>query len=119
MFDWNRVDEAGKARELHIKQALESIHFDLSGDDLPVTTIGRLVECEYFTIDKGHQSRNCELLLSPGQVKTLIILSGSGTILKTGIEPVDFRAGDCLLIPAAYEGAVRFADDTQYLTVTL
>jgi mannose-6-phosphate isomerase len=119
VFDWNRVDDAGKARELHIEQALESIHFDQSAGVLPVTRIGRLVECEYFTIDKGHQSRNCEVLLSPGQVKTLIFLSGSGTILKPGAEPIEFRAGDCLLIPAVYEGAIRFVDDTQYLTVTV
>jgi mannose-6-phosphate isomerase len=119
VFDWNRVDDTGKPRQLHIEQALESIHFDQDASDLPVTTIGRLLECEYFTIDKGHQSRNCEVLLSPGQVKTLIILSGSGTILKTGANPVEFRVGDCLLIPATYEGAVRFSDDTQYLTVTL
>lgn len=119
VFDWNRFDEAGKPRELHIEQALESIHFDQSVDDLPVMSIGRLVECEYFTIDKGHQGRNCEVLLSPGQVKTLMILSGSGMILKPGLDPVEFHAGDCLLIPAAYEGAIRFTDETQYLTITL
>jgi len=119
VFDWNRVDDAGNPRELHIEQALESIHFDQSSDDLPVTSIGRLVECEYFTVDKGHQGPNCEVLLSPGKVKTLIFLSGCGTILKTGMENVDFSSGDCLLIPAAYEGAIRFYDDTQYLTVTL
>lgn len=119
VFDWNRVDDAGKARELHIAQALESIHFDQTDDDLPVTRIGRLVECEYFTIDKGHQCCNCEVLLSPGKVKTLIILSGSGTIQKTGADPVDFHIGDCLLIPADYEGVIRFIADTQYLTVTL
>jgi mannose-6-phosphate isomerase len=118
VFDWNRVDDAGKARELHIEQALESIHFDVSGDDLPVTTMGRLVDCGYFKIDKGHQSRNRELLLSPGQMKTLIIMSGCGTILGTKGSLVEFRAGDCLLVPAAYEGAMRFAADTQYLTVT-
>ena len=26
VFDWNRVDDTGKARELHIEEALESIH---------------------------------------------------------------------------------------------
>lgn len=119
VFDWNRVDDAGKPRELHIEQALESIHFDQSPGDLPVTRIGRLVECEYFTIDKGRQGRNCEVLLSPGEVKTLMILSGSGTILKPGADPVDFHAGDCLLIPATYEGAICFTNDTQYLTVTI
>jgi mannose-6-phosphate isomerase len=132
VFDWNRVDEAGKARELHIEQALASIHFGVSDDSLSVTTVGRMVDCEFFTIDKGHQSKNCEVLLSPSPpkaglirsrvspwMKTLIIMSGFGTILPTKGNPVEFRAGDCLLVPAAYEGAIRFAEDTQYLTVTI
>jgi len=119
VFDWNRVDEAGKSRELHIEEALESIHFDASGDNLSVTTIGRLVDCEYFRIDKGHQGKDCELLLSPGQMKTLIIISGFGTITGGGGSEVEFMAGDTLLVPAVFEGVMRFADDTQYLTVTI
>jgi mannose-6-phosphate isomerase len=119
VFDWNRLDDAGRARELHIEQALESIHFNQSSDDLFVTTIGLLADCEYFTINKGHQGKNCELLLAPGKMKTLIMLSGFGTILGTEGGVVEFSAGDCLLVPAAYEGAVRFAADTEYLTVTL
>jgi mannose-6-phosphate isomerase len=119
VFDWNRVDEAGKARELHIEEALESIHFDASGDNLSVTTIGRLVDCEYFRVDKGHQGKNCEVLLSPGQMKTLIIISGLGTITGGRGSEVEFMAGDTLLIPAVFEGVMRFADDTQYLTVTI
>ena len=119
VFDWNRVDEAGKARELHIEEALESIHFDASGDNLSLTTMGRLVDCEYFRIDKGHQGKDCELLLSPGQMKTLIIISGFGTILGTAAESVEFVAGDTLLVPVVFEGVMRFADDTEYLTVTI
>ena len=117
VFDWNRVDDAGKSRELHVAEALESIHFDISSEDLPVTTVGRLVDCEYFTVDKGHQARDCELLLSPGRMKVLIIISGVGTILSTTGNLIEFRAGDCLLVPAAYEGAMRFASNTHYLTV--
>ena len=119
VFDFNRVDDTGKPRPLHIDEALQSIHFDASGDNLSITTVGRLVDCEYFKIDKGHQAKDCEMLLSPGKMKALIILTGSGTILATDGIGVEFRAGDCLLIPAAYEGAMRFADDTQYLTVTI
>ncbi len=119
VFDWNRVDEAGESRELHIKEALESIHFEASADNLSVTTMGRLVDCEYFRVDKGHQGKDCELLLSPGPIKTLIIISGFGTILGTEGSSVEFMAGDTLFVPAVYEGVMRFADDTQYLTVTI
>ncbi len=119
VFDFNRVDDTGKARQLHIEEALESIHFDSSGDNLSVTTLGRLVDCEYFKIDKGHQAKDCETLLSRGEVKCLIILTGFGRILGTDGAFVEFKAGDCLLVPAAYEGAIQFAADTHYLTVTI
>ncbi len=119
VFDWNRIDEAGKSRDLHIEEALESIHFDASADKLSVTTLGRLVDCKYFKVDKGHQGKNCELLLSPGQMKTLVIISGFGTIPGAGANLLEFKAGDTLLVPAIYEGAIRFVDDTQYLTVTI
>jgi len=119
VFDFNRVDDTGKHRPLHIEQALESINFNMDSDKFPVTTVGRLVDCEYFKIDKGAQGKNCEAFISSGKIKTLIILTGSGTILSADTNPVEFRAGDTLLIPAIYEGAIRFADDTQYLTVTI
>jgi len=120
VFDFNRVDETGKPRPLHIREALESINFDMDSDKLPVTMVGRLIDCEFFKVDKGHQAKNCELLLSPDKMKTLIILTGSGIILARQVgNSVEFRAGDTLLIPAIYEGAIRFADDTQYLTVTI
>lgn len=119
VFDFNRVDDTGKARPLHIEEALESIHFKRGGEELSVTTTGRLVDCEYFKIDKGHQGQNCELLLSAGKMKTLVVLAGLGTILPTEGNPVEFKAGDTILVPAAYEGAIRFTADTRYLTVTI
>ena len=57
--------------------------------------------------------------LSYGLMKILIFVSGGGTILSTNSEPVEFKAGDCILIPPAYVGTLKFADDTEYLTVTL
>jgi mannose-6-phosphate isomerase len=118
VFDFNRVDQTGKARPLHIEEALQSIHFEISGEDLPVTTVGRLVDCKYFKVDKSHQIKGGEVLLSPGKMKTLIFVSGYGAISNAKEGNAEFRAGDCLLIPAAYEGVMTFADDTQYLMVT-
>jgi mannose-6-phosphate isomerase len=118
VFDWNRVDENGRARPLHIEEALQSIHFDASGDNISVTTVGRLVDCEFFKVDKGHQKRNCEVLLSPGRMKTVIVLSGFGTIVGGG-SIVEFKAGDTMLVPAACEGVMRFSAESEYLTVTI
>ena len=119
VFDWNRVDDAGRPRPLHTDEALESIHFDVTPDKLPVTTVGRLVDCEYFKVDKGHRTGGDEVLLSRGILRVLIFLTGSGTIHAQQAEPVDFKAGDCFVIPAAFEGAATFARDTAYLLVTL
>lgn len=120
VFDWNRVDPAtGKGRQLHIDQALESIHFDQSCDNLSVNTIGRLVDAPEFIVDKGHQTPGCKVLFDPGQMKVLIILSGSGQIIGKDHPPVDLNPSQTLLIPAAYEGVMQFEKDTEYLTVTV
>lgn len=119
VFDWNRVGQTGKSRELHIEDAMESIHFDSSEDNLTVTTVGRLVDSDVFKIDKGHQAKNCEVLISSGQMKVLIFLTGAGRISAQDTETVNFSRGQTLLIPADYEGVMFFAEDTEYLTTTM
>jgi mannose-6-phosphate isomerase len=119
VFDWNRVDDRGQPRPLHIEEALQSIHFESAPEDLPVTTVGRLVDSPYFKVDKGHQCSHCELLLKRGLMRILIFITGGGAIVSKDVEPVDFKVGDCLLIPAAFEGAVTFTKDSEYLVVTI
>lgn len=119
VFDWNRTAESGKPRQLHIEEALESIHFDVTPDRLPVAKVGRLVDCDYFKVDKGHRVEGGELFLSRGVMRVLVVLTGGGTILSRQADPVDFAAGDNLIIPAAFEGAMRFDRDTEYLVVTI
>ena len=119
VFDWNRVDDTGQARQLHIEEALESIHFDITSEDLPVTTVGRLVDCPYFKVDKRHRSAGGEFLFTPGLMRVLVVISGSGAIVSSETDSVAFRAGDCVLIPAAFAGAATFDRDTVYLNVTL
>jgi mannose-6-phosphate isomerase len=117
VFDWNRLDpKTGKPRPLHIVEALESIHFDSSRDTLSVTTVGRLVDADEFKLDKGHQMPGCQVLLSPGAVKALVILTGRGQICATACPDVSFTKGDTLLIPAAFEGYMTFEEETEYLT---
>ncbi|MCF7956477.1 MAG: class I mannose-6-phosphate isomerase [Phycisphaerae bacterium] len=119
VFDWNRVGDDGKPRQLHVDDALESIHFDPSGDDLSVKSVGRLVDTEFFKIDKGHMLKDLEMLVSAGIMKVIVVLSGGGRIESQLAETVEFTKGDTVLLPAAYEGVVFFEGDTEYLTVTM
>ncbi len=115
VFDWGRVDGTGKPRQLHVAQAMESIHF--GGDKLPVETVGRLADTEYFRVDKGHRTGGAEWLLA-GKMRILMILSGGGCITSQKTPAVEFRAGETILVPAAFEGVAVFASETQYLAIT-
>lgn len=117
VFDWNRVGDDGKGRQLHVEDALESIHFDASGDDLSVRSVGRLVDTDVFIVDKGHQFAGGEVLLSEGAMKVYIFISGGGSIIGRDVEPVEFVKGDTILLPAAFEGVMSFSQDSEYLIV--
>ena len=119
VFDWNRTDAAtGKSRQLHIEEAMESIHFD-DAPPAPPTTLGRLVDAPEFKVDKGHRTPGCEVLLKTGTMQVLMILTGSGRMIAESVEPVAFTAGQTLLVPAACEAVMHCEQDCEYLTVTL
>ena len=119
VFDWNRIDPAtGKGRQLHVADALESIHFDSSGDNLSVETTGQLVDADEFKVNKGHLMPGCEILLT-GQMKVLMILDGCGQIVSEQTPTTVFEKGDTLLVPAAFEGVMQFDKPCEYLTATV
>jgi mannose-6-phosphate isomerase len=117
VFDFDRLDEYGRARELHLHQALESIHFNSAADQLPVSTNGRLVKSKFFVIDKYSRKAGDEQVVSQGQMKILIFIKGRGIILCQSGVSVEFNAGDCLLMPANVNASIRFAEAADYLAV--
>jgi len=119
VFDWNRIGPDGKGRALHIPEAMESIHFDSSSDPLTVNTVGRLVDTAEFVVDKGHQTPGCEVLFARGTMRAIMILTGGGRMIAGGTDATCFARGDTYLIPAAWEGVMQFAEDTEYLVVTV
>ncbi len=55
LYDFDRVDQNGKKRELHIKESLDVIDFDVKRPLIELKKYGdveRLVENKYFTVDK-------------------------------------------------------------------
>ncbi len=122
VFDWNRVDKkTGEPRELHIEDALKSIHFDSSGDNLTVSDTGRLVNAEEFKVDKGHRTAGGEVLLEAGKMKVFLIIKGEGRIISNDndIEDFSFKTGETFLIPAIFAGTFIAQKETEYLTITL
>lgn len=119
VFDWNRVDDRGQARELHIDLATDSIHFDQANDELTVESVGRLVDCEFFKVDKGHQVPGAEMFLSSGILKVHTILSGQGLYQGSDNQHETYRTGDCIVLPAMYEGVMTALTETTFLVTTL
>ena len=124
VFDWNRVDSSGKARELHVPQSLASIDYgDFEPALLPRTvsaaqpgTIRPLVRDEFFTVDLRQWAGGDQLAWRPGRMRILGVLAGALRIEGAG-ETVEMGAGQFCLIPARCEestasaqGAVSFLE---------
>lgn len=128
VFDWGRV-----GRELHVEQAMQCIQFGppevreherrthIAGI---FTAVSKLVECEFFRIEKVRMSEGYEQEIPYDQPAVWIVLKGRGRISagatgEASQPAVDFVAGETLLIPAGMNDArVHLDEDTVWLEVT-
>ena len=94
VFDWNRVDEQGRPRPLHVDQALQCIDFDDVGPKLIEPKGELLVRHELFEIQKWTLDSAREI--APlGQFAIVCCLTGS-----IQCADVDLVPGEFLLVPA-------------------
>ena len=94
VFDWNRVDAAGKARQLHVDQALQCIDFTDVGSHLIKPNGEVLIKHELFEIQKWNLDSSREI--APlGQFAIVCSLTGSLRCAS-----VDLGPGEFFLIPA-------------------
>lgn len=107
VFDWNRLDDKGKSRELHIEQSLASIDFDdmepalLPRDTVPghPGTIRPLVKNPLFDVGIRQMSNNEAVTLGGGKMEIIGVTEGSLRI-ECGADAFDLAAGQFCLIPA-------------------
>ncbi|MGE4285806.1 MAG: type I phosphomannose isomerase catalytic subunit [Phycisphaerae bacterium] len=114
VFDWNRVDADGNPRELHVEDALEAIHFD-GNDNLSVRSEGRLVDAPEFKLDKLELDSGGECVWEEGNMAAITVVSGSGRI-KGDSSLLEYKAGDTMLLPHCFGGAV-IADEESCLLI--
>jgi mannose-6-phosphate isomerase len=112
LFDWNRTDAAGQPRQLHVEEALASIHWDFGpvhpvradGYPLPAERGGasvrqELVSCRYFTLEYVRQDEPFTLG-GAGRLQTVVGLHGRG-YLEGGAAREPIAAGDTVVLPAS------------------
>lgn len=129
MYDWDRTDESGRPRPLHLAQALTNLRLDAAPAELkpprshrgdPHVLVTRVVACESFVVSRVRLAAGVSQALPASEMSIWIVLSGSGSLLRGTDTPVRFVAGDTVLIPASNDGLrVETADDIQFLDVSV
>ena len=69
VYDWNRKDDAGKARALHVKEALAAIQWEDHEPTFVQPRGERLLVCDYFKITRWW--------VAPGEVREVVPDAGS------------------------------------------
>jgi mannose-6-phosphate isomerase len=95
VFDWNRVDDKGKPRQLHIKKALQCIDFKDVAPKLVEPQGELLVRHKLFEVQKWNLAAPREISLQ-GKFAIVCCLSGS---FRCG-DP-DLSPGEFCLVPAS------------------
>jgi mannose-6-phosphate isomerase len=95
VFDWNRVDDKGKPRQLHIEQALQCIDFNDVAPKLVEPQGELLVRHKLFEVHKWNLAAPREISLQ-GKFAIVCCLSGS---FRCG--DADLSPGEFCLVPAS------------------
>ena len=105
LFDWNRVDVAGKPRQLHIAESLAVTDYSRGPVDAqqPTTTDSpgreRLVDCDKFVLDRLTFAKP-QALGGDDRFHLLVPLAGAITVSGDAVaEPLTL--GQTCLVPAA------------------
>lgn len=108
VYDYNRRDAKGKARELHVEKALDVIRFGpQKGGKVDPVRVRRdsitktyYAACPYFAAEKWEFGNRIETATSPEHFELLIFLEGRGT-LQWGAERTEYGPAQVWMIPAA------------------
>ena len=122
IFDWNRTDDQGRSRTLHIEESLLCCHysdgstppfvqepFALSAGQENLKCLARqlgqaetLLECPFYSVIRGRAVSSVQIPTHE-QPAVMIVTGGSGAIgnVSDDADAVSFSAGDTILLPCA------------------
>lgn len=111
IFDYNRVDDQGKPRELHTELALDAINFKhfpngQTNYQLKLNEPVELAKCNYFTTSLLQLTTHFERDFSSIDSFVIYLCLEGGYTLQWESESVTVQKGETLLVPASIENFV-------------
>lgn len=102
LYDWERVDEAGRSRDLHWKEALEVIHTKQEVKQYSKSHFQKH-DLQYFRLQRSELNvdENEEV---PYGNQFAVGMVAEGAVLVGGVE---FKKGDLFLVPANFPKELR------------
>ena len=115
VFDWDRTDENGNRRALHLEESIRSIQFNDLEPQCSRATGERLIDCSSFVVEKWDLTTERPAL---DRDAFAIFFCPAGAVEADGMR---LKTGDFWLMPAgATKGVVRpLEPGTRLLRVTL
>ena len=98
VYDYDRRDKNGNARELHIKKAVDVARLTPS-ENYTSENKNIIAKCKYFTSEILSVVQNAKLEMTDECFKSVIVTEGSGILYLNGKE-LEFKAGESIFIPA-------------------
>jgi mannose-6-phosphate isomerase len=111
IYDWGRLGNDGKPRELHIEQAVDVINWDDNDNPLAeprllseteTLTHLEVLRCEYFQLEKLIYSAPVEVALNGETFHALFVSEGEAVVEWNG-DSLTAPAGTSVLVPAALQ----------------
>lgn len=91
LYDYNRVDNNGNKRPLHISKALEVLNYNKYTNQ--IFKLPTICNCKYFT-SYVYDETNDEIITNSDSFATITIINGTGKI-----NDMEFKIGDTFFIP--------------------
>ncbi len=104
VYDYNRRDNQGKLRELHIDRALDVMDYRAATAAKVAPQPlgpgrGLLVECPYFVMERWTLDQPQDATTDPGSFEILTVIDGSVVLVTDGNE-VPRQRGESVVVPA-------------------
>lgn len=121
--DYDRIDENGKKRELHLEKALDVMKLEpaekiqLSDDyyECQEYSAVTLCRCRYFRTEKINVYSSYNFVVDIKSFQILLFTEGKGIIKNSG-NTIPVKKGDCIFLPAGI-GNIEVYGRTEFLKV--